>query len=268
MKHFLLYDQQYDTIAKRVWEEAMPGYRVVGIDCNQIIPSLGAIHCITKEVSTGDPMLIIHQPLHDQLATTSQYIVNAMFKHRSGINSAELYYRTDTLQPFTMVTMSATGTGDNFTASIPGQPAGSIVYYYLKGISNSGKTLCRPLPAPAGYWKFKVIGSTGMEKPEAINMGTVFPNPSHGNTCLPIFSKNNQHISVQLKTINGTLESVLFEGDITAGEKRIWFNTLTLPSGIYIIEAIGSGMVSRQKLIIQITLQVMLVLAHQYHNLI
>ena len=43
------YAQQYDTTALRIWEKQCRVARVVGIDCNSIIPSLGAIHCITKK---------------------------------------------------------------------------------------------------------------------------------------------------------------------------------------------------------------------------
>ena len=44
------YEYQYDTTAIRIYRDAMPGYNVVGINCNSIIGSLGAIHCIMKEV--------------------------------------------------------------------------------------------------------------------------------------------------------------------------------------------------------------------------
>jgi agmatine/peptidylarginine deiminase len=43
------YETYYDTTALRIYREAMPGYNVVSINCNSIIPSLGAIHCITKK---------------------------------------------------------------------------------------------------------------------------------------------------------------------------------------------------------------------------
>jgi agmatine/peptidylarginine deiminase len=52
------YEEKYDTIARRIYENLLPGYNVVGIDCNKIIPSLGAIHCITKEVGVLDPLMI------------------------------------------------------------------------------------------------------------------------------------------------------------------------------------------------------------------
>ena len=59
------YYEEYDTTAISIYEEALPGYNVIGIDCNQIISASGAIHCITHSVGVEDPLLISHQPLDD-----------------------------------------------------------------------------------------------------------------------------------------------------------------------------------------------------------
>ena len=62
------YYEQYDTTAIRIWEEAMPGYNVVGIDCDsqrQHHCLSGAIHCITHSVAVEDPLMISHLPLQD-----------------------------------------------------------------------------------------------------------------------------------------------------------------------------------------------------------
>src|SRR5690348_6032002 len=75
------YTQQYDTTAVRIYREALPGYNIQSINCNSIIPASGAIHCITKEVASADPLLISHQPLHDTYNTTTPYQVNALIKH-------------------------------------------------------------------------------------------------------------------------------------------------------------------------------------------
>ena len=60
------YYEQYDTTAMRIWENALPGYNIVGIDCdsgNNIISQSGAIHCITHSVGVEDPLIISHLPL-------------------------------------------------------------------------------------------------------------------------------------------------------------------------------------------------------------
>lgn len=246
------YDQQYDTTAARIWHEAMPGYRIVGIDCNQIIPSLGAIHCITKEISSNDLLRIVHQPLPDQLASTPAYTVTATFQHRSGIATATVYYRTDTLLPYTAVTMTPTGVADSYAAAIPGQPSGSTVYYYLGGSSNSGKSSTRPLTAPSGYWKFNVDGTTPSSAlAQAISIGALYPNPSHGLTCLQVFVPSTQSVKVRLLTLTGSIMKTAYEGVAAPGEKRVWFDTSGLAAGIYLVETECEGAVYRQKLAVR-----------------
>ena len=44
------YGRGSDSAALQVYRQAMPGYRVVGIDSNSTIPSGGAIHCTTMQV--------------------------------------------------------------------------------------------------------------------------------------------------------------------------------------------------------------------------
>ena len=75
-----IYEEQYDTTALRMYEEFLPGYNVVGIDCNQIIQALGALHCITKLVGTSDPLWIAHPRLRDTYNQEDDYRVVAKIK--------------------------------------------------------------------------------------------------------------------------------------------------------------------------------------------
>ncbi|MFM8432777.1 MAG: agmatine deiminase family protein [Bacteroidota bacterium] len=231
------YGQQYDTTAARIWREAMPGYRIVGIDCNQIIPALGAIHCITKEVSSDDPLWIVHQPLADQLSTQPGYRINATIKHKSGISSAEVHYRTDTLLPYTALTMAAApGISDGWFADIPVQPAGSTVYYYVRGTSVSGKSLNRPLPAPSGYWHFNVDVNTGLTPSlQEISSITLYPNPSKGWTALKVNAERPLNLNVTVTDLLGHSVLDVFSGVLQPDGKSIWFDTSVLPAGIYLV---------------------------------
>ena len=81
------YEEQYDTTALRIWEEIMPGYNIVGIDCNSIIPLSGALHCITKEVGVNEPLWITHKKV--KTACIEEDIeVTAQIKHIQGVASA------------------------------------------------------------------------------------------------------------------------------------------------------------------------------------
>lgn len=151
------YDEQYDTTALRIYEEALPGYNIVGIDCNGIIPSLGAIHCITKLVGVNDPLWIAHARLRDQESTEAAYPVSATIKHKSGIAEASLHYRVAGETAYTTLSMELTDTTASiWTSSIPPFPENTVVEYYLAAEANSGKAQVRPIVAPEGYFRFKV----------------------------------------------------------------------------------------------------------------
>lgn len=249
-----IYDEQYDTTALRIWREAMPGYRVVGIDCNAIIPSLGAIHCITKEVAAADPLLIVHQPLRDTYSTTSSYTVNARIQHRSGIANANIYYRTDTLQPYQSTAMTLTSATDNtWSGSIPAQLAGSTVYYYIEANAVSGKHQVRPLPAPAGYWKFNVLLNTGIstvQKGNTVYLGAAYPNPSQGVFVVPLKTDRMTNCSITLKNILSQDVLSIFNGNVQ-GERSFLVNTGTLNSGIYLIELKTPEGVFQEKVVVR-----------------
>ncbi|HNP49260.1 MAG TPA: agmatine deiminase family protein [Bacteroidia bacterium] len=248
------YAQQYDTTALRIWREAMPGYRVVGIDCNSIIPSLGAIHCITKEVAAADPLLIVHQALHDTYNTVNDYTVDARLQHRSGIANATVYYRTDTLQPYQSSAMTLSNPGTNtWTGSIPAQAAGTTVYYYIEANAVSGKHQVRPLPAPAGYWKFNVLLNTGIssvQKKNSVFLGSVYPNPSKGLIAIPVKTDRLTSCTIEIKNVLGQTMSCIFNGSIQ-GERNFFANTTSLSSGIYMVELKTAEKIMQEKIVVR-----------------
>lgn len=223
-----------DTTALRIYREALPGYTVTGINSTASISALGALHCITKELGTSDPLLISHQPLRDTYDDVNPYTVQALMKHRSGIAAAWLYYRTDTLQPYTLVPMSQGFNPEYWLADIPAMPVGTTIYYYVAGESVSGKQQVRPMPAPAGYWKFKVLGISGLEDMNQIaSAGSPFPNPASAITCLPVYSGLEQNARIDLQTIEGKHVATIFEGQLQVGENRIFLNAEKISAGLY-----------------------------------
>ena len=230
------YALQYDTTAIRIYQEALPGYNIVGINCNAIIPSLGAIHCITKEVAAADPLLISHQALHDTYNSTSPYQVDALIKHRSSISGASLYYRTDTVMPYNPVTMN-TADGVHWTGYIPAQAPGTRVYYYVEATSVSGKTQVRPITAPAGYWKFDVLSTVGIveRSMSSVKLGMPFPNPVRGFAGVMVTSGNTSLASIILNDIAGRKVRDLFSGKLKTGEQFIALDVQNISSGTYLL---------------------------------
>ena len=224
-----IYEEQWDTTALRIYRQALPGYKVVGIDCNEIITASGAIHCITKAVSSSNPLLISHQPLDDSDFTASDYEVNALVQHADGISNATLYWTTDTTAGYSAVSMNLTNVSENtWTGFIPYQQSGAEVFYYIHAEATSGKQQVRPMPAPQGYWKFRIFSSpTGLlERELAIG---VLPNPSTG--LFRVNLNRSENISYSILDITG---KTVFAGAILANAFSI--NLDGYPQGLYLLK--------------------------------
>jgi agmatine deiminase len=248
------YYEKYDTTAARIYSEALPGYKLVGIDCDpDPISASGAIHCITSNIGIEDPLLISHKSLEDT-DVLGPYTVNALVKHRTGITSATLYHTSDTAAGFTGVPMTLTVPANNtWTGYIPAYPAGTTVFYYIGASATSGKTQVRPITAPDGWWKFDISVVAGLPKePVAaeLNMGNPYPNPARAITCIPVESNTSINATVGMYDVNGRLVNSLFSGELKPGTNNMFFNAMDYASGVYYIKLDTEAGMQMKKVIV------------------
>jgi agmatine deiminase len=247
------YEYQYDTTAIRIYEDHMPGYEVVGINCNQIIPSLGALHCITKEVGAPNPLRIVHQKVTDKGPGTTSVPVSATVTHNSGIDAVYLYYRLDNNASFESILMEDQGDNvysadivEDFTAVL------TEVEYYIEGVAVSGKTRTRPVPAPEGFYSFKVENVNSVDQiKDSYEMQAAFPNPSNGITCIPIQTRFGTKGSLELYDINGKLLRTIYEGDFPAGNSRYYIHASEFTPGSYLLKFSSEYKTEKQTIILK-----------------
>jgi agmatine/peptidylarginine deiminase len=246
------YYAKYDTTALRIFREAMPGYNVVGINSNATISQSGSLHCMTHSVGVANPLWIMHQSLRNTTNTSDPYKVDAKIRHKSGIQSASLYYTTDLAAGYQDVPMTITNATDNiWTGFIPAQSAGKRIYYYIKAKANSGKEQVRPLPAPKAYFYFDVSGTTAINEVNKIDFKAAYPNPSHGITCIPVSLTKSTTGTIKLTDLLGKQVALIYDGDMPVGEKNYFINSLDIKAGAYlIILETAEGRVS-QKLMVR-----------------
>ncbi|MBR9919405.1 MAG: T9SS type A sorting domain-containing protein [Bacteroidetes bacterium] len=248
------YQELYDTTNLRIYRENMPGYNVVGINCNQMIGALGALHCITRAVGVDDPLWIVHQELRDAVDVEDDFEVNATIKHRDGVSEATLYYTTDTLSGYESTSMSLTNADeDTWTAYIPNPGVETDIFYYIQAEANNGKVQVRPLPAPAGYFDFNLAFTTSTEEPvfEASRMDAIFPNPASSITCIPVFSGTDQKARITVYDALGRLIEVIFEGNLQAGESKHFIMANEYAAGAYMVQLQTEEGTFSQRLIIK-----------------
>jgi hypothetical protein len=250
------YYEQYDTTALRIYEELLPGYNIVGIDCDNngedIIQLSGAIHCITHSVGVEDPLILSHLPLPDTDDTVNGYDVSATCSHRTGINLAQVFWRLEGEASWNPIVLTGAG-GDEYVGTIPAQSEGTVVEYYLHGEATSGKMGNRPMPAPDGFWSFRVGAmAQGISENELAFQEPVFPNPASSITCIPLHLQQAGRGRLELMDATGRCVQTIHEGTFPAGTSKHFIQAQNYPSGAYLIHLrMEDGRTSTQHVMIR-----------------
>jgi len=233
------YELQYDTTAFRIYQEAMPGYNIVGINSNAIIPQLGAIHCIVKEVGAFDPVFISHAKMEGVVEETDSIRISAVIKSNAGIESASVYWTNSLTNGFQSIQMYYQS-GDTLTASIPPQTDETKIYYYISATSNRNKTITKPITAPDGNYNFTVQnGVTNFEEgisPAAYSLSQNYPNPFNPSTKINYSLGQKSKVLIKVFDVLGKEAAVLVNDEIPEGNYTVEFDASNLPSGVYFYE--------------------------------
>lgn len=149
-----------DAAAITAYQQAMPGYQIFSFLGNQSTPweSTDALHCRTHELADFGQLDISHLPLHDSVAQTGYFRINADITAYSnqGIypDSVFTIYKVNN-SVFDTLVMTLT-TDNHYTASIPPQMEGSVISYYIQAKDASGRTSKHPYIGLADPHKFIV----------------------------------------------------------------------------------------------------------------
>lgn len=141
-------DNTYNNNAIAVYQEAMPGYEIIGVSSPRYSPWLNsdAIHCRTRGIMDFNMMFVDHRNvIHgEDIAYQDYYTVSADLIAYSGaaVTTAQLVYRVNEGE-WNYVNMTNTD-GDTYTANIPGVYDASIEYYITATDAN-GNTGSQPM---------------------------------------------------------------------------------------------------------------------------
>ncbi|MEZ4858466.1 MAG: agmatine deiminase family protein [Flavobacteriaceae bacterium] len=215
------YRPEVDAPAIAQWQEMLPGYTIVGIDVDNagenLIASLGAIHCITHSIGVDEPLWIVHQPV-DEANPGSSVTIEAMIKHISGVAQAKVFWRQAGEIVYNEVDM-APSNGDNWTVDLlmPSTPINIEYYIWAKAIS--GKEMTRPIVAPEGYWTINLEQLSVQDWAEK-NISGAYPNPTNGEVN---FSVNQIEGPIDIKIYN-ILGQLLYQSKVDSGNGVLSLN--------------------------------------------
>ena len=176
-----------DAAAIAAFEEAMPGYEVIGFSAgsNQWLSS-DALHCRTKGIPDRGMLYVGHIPLHDTVPDSGDgFSIEATIIPYSNEDlvgdSVVVYYTASRNRDFTPVKMSKVS-GDTFNAVIPSHYENTEIAYYIHAEDQSGRSENHPyIGTPDAHTFFGLYtGTYAKQDNAAFNTMIIcnnYPNP-------------------------------------------------------------------------------------------
>ena len=142
----------YNQQALEVYQEAMPGYTIVGVNNNSYSiawQNTDALHCRTRGVMDFNMLFVDHrdvvfgvQEWQDSIAITSKFIAYSGMDLKQ--DSLLVYYSIDG-GAYQVAHMTATGEPDEYVGYIKGYQGESEINYYVFGADESGRRYTQPV---------------------------------------------------------------------------------------------------------------------------
>ena len=175
----------YNNRALAVYQEALPGYEIIGVTGASGTPweNTDALHCRTRGVMDFDMLFVDHrdvvfgeQPMQDSIAITSKFIAYSGQSLKQ--DSLLVYYSIDG-GAYQTAKMSSTGNQYEYVGYIKGYHYGSSVDYYVFGADQSGHRYSQPSFGALEPHHFEIEeGSSTVEQSCSFSAGWNWWTPS------------------------------------------------------------------------------------------
>ena len=238
-------NSNYNQQAIDVYQEAMPGYTIVGVTNNDYYTSwenTDALHCRTRGVMDFGMLFVDHrdvifgeQAWQDSIAITSKFIAYSGADLKQ--DSLLVYYSIDG-GAYQVAHMTATGEPDEYVGYIKGYQGLSSIDYYVFGADESNRRYTQPVFAELDPHHFTMEDHTPITPTEpSISVEELVFDES-GELTFTITNETSAPF-----TINDITE----EGD---GMDYLWFETsqnlpATLAVGESLEVTVGIAMVAK-----------------------
>jgi hypothetical protein len=243
----------YDNAALAVYQQAMPGYTVIGFTGLSSDPwvDTDALHCRAHEIADKDMLYIKHYPLLGQKPLQTNYTINADVYALSGSNlisdSAWVRYRLN--HGSWQQTLMTNPSGNLWTANIPATPpaGGDTIEYYIHASDLSPRSVTHPLigsPDPHKFWTNSVTSVQENQQTKVL----VFPNPAVDYIFIQPQYEFSGTVSIRILNSLGAEVSVLHNANI--GNRMLQIPVYDLPCGTYFVQVTSGSSVTTHKVMI------------------
>ena len=192
---------EYDSVAKQIYEEHMPGYIIKMVDARTLTPLFGALHCISKEIPQERLLKIVHEKVEGPQTYSSDFAITCLANCDSLVEEMWLHYKINDATEFQTTPIYLVC--PTHYGVIEGLLPTDTVHYFIEGRSGLN-TVTYPLSSPEGYFTFWFDIVNTDEFAESPTDYSVYPNPSSGKITIkgPI---NNDKLIIRLSNIQGEL---------------------------------------------------------------
>jgi len=243
-----------DVTAIETYEEAMPGYEVIGFYYDDWY-YYDALHCRTMGIFDSEMLRIWHKP-RKKVAADEPVEIISLIDDRSGSgligNSLKVYWREEGEFSWDQEMLSPAYGIDSFNVMLPSFPDGTVVEYYISAADSSDREEMLPRTAPFDYFSFESSSLvTGVDHPFAQDglMMNVFCMDQDQN--MVIHAKAPARTTYTIKIYNLQGVPVIDLGSLE-GETRITWNGTGLTgkpaSGLYLVVMNSKGLIISKKI--------------------
>ena len=164
-------NSNYNQQALAVYQEAMPGYEIVGVTNNDW--SIGwentdALHCRTRGVMDFNMLFVDHRDVyHGEVEWQAEYPVVSKFIAYSGMDLKQdslLVYYSINGGEYQVAHMTATGEPDEYVGYITGYQGNDTIDYYVFGADESNHRYTQPVFAELDPHHF-IVGNHEQQEP-------------------------------------------------------------------------------------------------------
>ena len=155
-------NSSYDDDALLVYEEALPGYEIIGFTGSW--QSTDALHCRAKGIPDLEMLQIFHDPINNQSEPMDFYVVEVVIDDLSDAglidNDLKLFWKNDLMESYEVIDLISSDCIDCYEAQLPSQPIDTEVKYFIQASDYSGRTEKLPM---AGYFSFSALAGSTLE---------------------------------------------------------------------------------------------------------
>lgn len=230
----------YNAAAAEVYEQAMPGYEIIGVSYNNWY-STDALHCRTHEVPDFEMLRILHYPYLDTIAYQSEIIFTAevySYNNSNNIDAVSLFYKINEGEYFT-AEMINTG-GDTFSASVNGFNSGDKVSYYIQATDQRPKTETHPFIGSADPHIFYLDNTSRICNTAKVEYIKAYPNPATNVLYLITNNLPESDYTIELYDQQGKLVKSVIIGAETSEWNLHGIDISDLQSGLYFAKAVSN----------------------------